>query len=87
LTSLNALKWVNTMVNQREGAQQQPSDNISTDAAAKLLGVPASTLAKWRSSGRVPGDVQLPFLKLGGLIRYRRADLEAFVQASLRGGR
>ena len=70
------------MAKQHETAQAQLSDNLSTDAAANLLGVPSGTLAQWRSSGRVP----LPYLKLGGLIRYRRADVEAFVAASLRGG-
>jgi excisionase family DNA binding protein len=71
------------MANQHEGTQQQPSDNLPTDAAAKLLGVPPGTLAQWRSTGRVP----LPYLRLGGLIRYRRADLEAFLAANLHGGR
>jgi excisionase family DNA binding protein len=73
---------MDAMSNQHEAAQQQPSDNLPTAAAAKVLGVPPGTLAQWRSSGRVP----LPYLKLGGVIRYRRSDLEAFLAANLRGG-
>ena len=68
------------MVKQHEPAKSAPPDSLSPQAAAALLNVPPGTLAQWRSSGRVP----LPYLKLGGLIRYRRADLEAFVAANLR---
>ncbi|MGN6529327.1 MAG: helix-turn-helix domain-containing protein [Burkholderiaceae bacterium] len=59
------------------------SENLAPRAVAQWLGVPEGTLASWRSTGRV----ELPFLKLGGLIRYRRADVEAFLAASQRGGR
>jgi excisionase family DNA binding protein len=70
------------MVKQNQPAESAPPDSLSPQAAAALLNVPSGTLAQWRSSGRVP----LPYLKLGGLIRYRRADLEAFVAANLHGG-
>jgi len=70
------------MVKQDEPAESAPTDSLSPQAAAALLNVPPGTLAQWRSSGRV----SLPYLKLGGLIRYRRADLETFIASSLRGG-
>ena len=69
------------MVKQTEGAPLAPNDNLAPRAVAELLNVPEGTLAAWRSSGRVP----LPYLKFGGIVRYRRTDVEAFVEASLRG--
>lgn len=39
--------------------------------------VKESTLAEWRSTGRN----ELPYIKCGRLVRYRVADLEAFLQA------
>lgn len=71
------------MAKQTDSAPLAPSENLAPRAVAALLNVPEGTLAAWRSSGRVP----LPYLKFGGVIRYRRADVEAFVQANLRGGR
>ncbi|MGE4053099.1 MAG: helix-turn-helix domain-containing protein [Piscinibacter sp.] len=44
--------------------------------AADLLQVPTSTLAVWRSTGRV----QLPYLKLGRHVRYRRDDVERWLR-------
>ena len=48
---------------------------LSPDAAAEVLGIAPKTLAVWRCSGRYA----LPFVKVGRLVRYRRADLEAFL--------
>ena len=70
------------MAKRSENAPLAPSDNLPPRAVAELLNVPEGTLAAWRSSGRVP----LPYLKFGGIVRYRRADVEAFVAANLRGG-
>ncbi|MBX7075613.1 MAG: helix-turn-helix domain-containing protein [Pirellulales bacterium] len=44
--------------------------------AAQYLGVREQTLAVWRSTGRY----QLPFTRVGRLIRYRVADLEKFLE-------
>lgn len=41
-----------------------------------MLGVPTSTLAVWRSTGRV----QLPYIKVGGHVRYKPEDIEAFLR-------
>lgn len=43
--------------------------------AANLLGVKVQTLALWRSAKRH----KLPFVKVGSAVRYKRADLEAWV--------
>lgn len=42
---------------------------------AALLKVPTSTLAVWRSTGRV----QLRFVKVGRAVRYVAADIEALM--------
>jgi excisionase family DNA binding protein len=47
--------------------------------AARILSVSVRTLQSWRVSGRGPS-----FVKLGGrAVRYRRADLAAFVEQNI----
>ena len=53
------------------------SDLLDDHAAAALLDV---SLSVWRSTGRYA----LPFLKIGRKVRYRRSDLEAWMQARTR---
>lgn len=55
-------------------------DNLTPRQTAELLNVPEATLAVWRSTNRVV----LPFFKLGSHVRYRRADLERFIERHLR---
>jgi excisionase family DNA binding protein len=43
--------------------------------AAAYLGVAEQTLAVWKCTGRRT----LPFVKIGRLVRYRKADLDAFI--------
>lgn len=53
-------------------------DLVDSRTAASILGLKnPNTLAVWRSTGRY----KLPFVKVGGLVRYRRADLHAWLQA------
>lgn len=52
-----------------------PIDLLSRREAARLLGVSVSTLAGWKCNGRV----SIPCVKIGRLVKYRRADLEAFI--------
>jgi predicted site-specific integrase-resolvase len=47
--------------------------------AARLLGLSARTLQKWRWSGKGP-----EFLRLNGAVRYNRADLLRFVSLARR---
>jgi excisionase family DNA binding protein len=49
---------------------------VKEGEAARRIGVAVGTLRAWRSSGRV----KLTFLKIGGSIRYRVADLDAFLE-------
>ncbi|HLM34362.1 MAG TPA: response regulator [Gaiellaceae bacterium] len=54
---------------------------LTLGQAAKFLGVAQSTIRKWSDQGRVPA-----FYTPGGHRRYRRRDLEAFLDRSGPGG-
>ncbi len=56
------------------------TDLIDEVALAVRLGVSRSTLQSWRYAARGPR-----FIKLGRLIRYRNADVDAYLQAHTRG--
>lgn len=56
------------------------ADLLDDHAAAELLDVSPGTLSVWRSTGRYA----LPFLKIGRKVRYRRADLEAWIAGRIR---
>ena len=51
---------------------------MATADAAAFLGLSTSTLEKMRSEGRGPR-----YVKLGGRVFYRRADLDAYVQSAV----
>jgi excisionase family DNA binding protein len=44
--------------------------------AAHYLGVSPRTLAVWKSTGRY----NLPCVRIGRLVKYRQADLDAFIE-------
>ena len=55
----------------------QNAIELATDAeTAKDLGVTTGTLANWRSTGLV----DLPYVKIGRLVRYRRSDVQAWIE-------
>ena len=60
--------------------QRITGDNLTPKQTSALLNVPEATLAVWRSTNRVV----LPFFKLGHHVRYRRSDLERFIERHLR---
>jgi excisionase family DNA binding protein len=64
----------------RRPAATEP-DWMTLGQAAKFLGVAQSTIRKWSDLGRVPA-----FYTPGGHRRYRRSDLESFIQRSGPGG-
>ncbi|MBT1166735.1 helix-turn-helix domain-containing protein [Bifidobacterium simiarum] len=43
-------------------------------ATNRILGIPTSTLARWCSERR-----ELPYVKVGRVIRYRRGDLDRWI--------
>jgi len=51
------------------------SDLLTRQQAAEFLGVKVQTLAVWATTKRYP----LPMVKVGCLVRYRRSDLERFL--------
>lgn len=55
--------------------------NFSRPEAAAYLGVSAQTLASWACNKRV----DIPFVKIGRRVQYRRIDLEAFCAANRKG--
>ena len=58
------------------------NDWMTLGQAAKYLGVAQSTIRKWSDLGRLPA-----FYTPGGHRRYRRGDLETFLERSGPGGR
>ena len=52
---------------------------LTAAQASAYLQVPATTLAVWRSTNRVV----LPYFKLGGHVRYRREDLDRFIEENM----
>ncbi len=61
----------------RRGSSGESNEWLTLGQAAKYLGVAQSTIRKWSDLKRVP-----TFYTPGGHRRYRRADLEAFLQHS-----
>jgi excisionase family DNA binding protein len=58
-----------------------PSETLLTPGeTARLLRCSLRTLDRERAEGR-----GCPFVRIGGRIRYRRADIESFIVAHLRG--
>jgi excisionase family DNA binding protein len=55
---------------------------LTPEQAAAILTVKSSTLEIWRCTKRY----NLPYIKVGGAVRYRRSDLENFLQEGLRSG-
>lgn len=53
-----------------------PADLLTPEQAAQTLGLSVKTLATWRSTGRHA----LAFIRCGARIRYRRADLLAWLE-------
>jgi excisionase family DNA binding protein len=63
-----------------ENAQTLLNELLSAAEVADLLGISVSTLAIWRCTGRYP----LAYVKVGRLVRYRRGDVEAFLEQRTR---
>jgi len=63
-------------------AFRDDSEWLTLGQAARFLGVAQSTIRKWSDAGRVPA-----FYTPGGHRRYRRSDLETFLDRSGPGGR
>ena len=49
---------------------------LTPQEAALYLGISINTLSVWRSTGRY----DLPFIKIGGKVKYRESDLAVFIE-------
>ncbi|SEJ66399.1 Helix-turn-helix domain-containing protein [Azotobacter beijerinckii] len=54
---------------------KNPPIHVDDKQAAIALGIKASTLSVWRSTGRY----NLPYIKVGRMVRYRVSDLAEFM--------
>jgi len=51
-------------------------ENLTTRQAAEVLQIKETTMEQWRWQGRGPR-----FIKLGRCVRYRKIDIDAFIDA------
>ena len=56
------------------------SDLLNEVQAAVILDTSVGTLQVWRSTGRY----KIPFIKIGRNVRYKRADIEAWIESRTR---
>ncbi len=57
------------------------SELLTPEQASQRLCVPISTLAVWRCTNRV----KICYTKIGRAVRYKSADLDAFIEANTHG--
>ncbi len=57
------------------------SDLLSRREAAAYLGIAPQTLAIWKCCKRY----DLPYIKIGKLVKYRKSDLDAFISKNVQG--
>lgn len=62
------------------GAANARPELLSRREAAAYLGVAEQTLAIWKCTKRQ----ELPYVKIGKLVKYRRSDLDEFIAKNLR---
>jgi excisionase family DNA binding protein len=60
----------------------RPQELLGTGDAAAYLDVKPGTLEVWRCTKRYA----IPYLKVGRCVRYRRSDLDAFLESCVVGG-
>jgi hypothetical protein len=57
-----------------------PSSFLTEREVASVLGIQHKTLTTWRHTRAV----DIPFLKLGGAVRYRVGDVRNFIEGNMR---
>jgi len=61
-----------------ETLEHQPTKSLLTPfEVATYIGVSENTLSVWRCVGRY----EIPFVKIGRLVRYKRTDLEVWISS------
>ena len=61
------------------------SELLTPQEAAEFLKLSVHTLAAWRSKGQPNGDA-LPWIEVGNSVRYRRTDIQAWLDKRTLGG-
>ena len=56
---------------------------MTRDGAAEYMGIAASTLATWASTNKI----MVPYIKIGACVRYRRSDLDKFLDGCMVDGK
>jgi excisionase family DNA binding protein len=56
--------------------QSHKKDLLTTSEVSELLGVKPQTLQIWRTNKRY----NLPYVKIGGLVRYKLDDIKNFIE-------
>ena len=59
----------------RMGARMEVPELMTAQQAARLLGISAETLRKWRAKRKC-----LPYVRVGRHIRYKACDVAAFIE-------
>jgi excisionase family DNA binding protein len=70
-----------TVIPEKPETQTAP-ELLTVQQAAEYLGIKPQTLASWRCTGRH----SLPAIKIGRRVRYRKSDLDKFIQRRTIGG-
>ena len=61
--------------------KQQSDPLLTPSEAAEYIGVATNTLSVWRCTGRY----NIPFIKSGRLVKYRKSALDAFLERRTQG--
>ena len=63
--------------------KNQSTDSLLTPSeAAAYIGVTENTLSVWRCVGRY----NIQFVKVGRLVKYRKQDLDSWIESRIHGG-
>ena len=63
--------------------KNQSTDSLfTTQEAAEYIGVSVDTLSVWRCVGRY----NIPYIKVGKLVKYRKSALDTFLDSRTHGG-
>jgi hypothetical protein len=53
---------------------------LSPEQVSKIFDIQLTTLTKWRTTNKVHG---LPFVRIGGAVRYQKEDVERFIRSNI----
>ena len=66
----------------QQGFKFAPNGLCDGDTAGPYIGLTPQTLATWATKAYIEANgVKLPFIKVGRLRRYRKSDLDAYLEA------